>query len=630
MKPRSVRRLARSKTGLSPLEQLEDRRLLATFHPLASAPDGSPQSLRAAIIAANSNGQDNTIVLQTGTYELTIPNTAGHESAAAQGDLNLTGANHTITFQGAGDVVDGSRGATFIDGGKIDRVFQVSAGVTAIFDNLIIQNGIARDNGVNGALAGQTDSQGGGIFNAGTVVLNRVKVTLCLAVGGAGQPGQTSAPAGTAGTNALGAGIYSTGDLTLNQSVVTNCIAGAGNGGDGAVTDNSSGAGGAGGYAEGGGIYDAGTSLTVTRSTIELDYASGGNGGNGGAGLFAPGTSGGTGEFANGGGLYADGDPQIHVVDSTVAENAATGGAGGTGGTGGSLGTFGLNGGAGGNAGVATGGGIALALTTLNLDNSTVADNQVGMGAGGQGGTGGVGFMGSGAQGAPGASYPLFTYGGGIADGYLGYLASVSSLIADNIGRYNSSTGLYGPSDAVASFKVASNTLLGEGAAVGGITNGVDGNIVGVDPKIEPIGFNGGPTPTIALSPQSPAIDAGSNPLGLTTDQRGYGPRAVGGLTDIGAYEVGATAPTPVRIAVKVVKAKGVREIEVFNAGTNVLRFAVYPFGKSYRGTFQVQERDINGDGVADVIVTRPSGRNHFVTVIFSGLDGSQLPINMA
>jgi len=45
----------------------------------------------------------------------------------------------------------------------------------------------------------------------------------------------------------------------------------------------------------------------------------------------------------------------------------------------------------------------------------------------------------------------------------------------------------------------------------------------------------------------SPAIDAGSNPLSLTTDQRGAGfPRTIGAGTDIGAYERDTTPPPPV------------------------------------------------------------------------------------
>src|SRR4029077_14882822 len=56
------------------------------------------------------------------------------------------------------------------------------------------------------------------------------------------------------------------------------------------------------------------------------------------------------------------------------------------------------------------------------------------------------------------------------------------------------------------------------------------------DAKLGPLAFNGGPTPTHALLINSPAIDTGDNPFGLTTDQRGYA-REVGTGADIGAYE---------------------------------------------------------------------------------------------
>ena len=59
------------------------------------------------------------------------------------------------------------------------------------------------------------------------------------------------------------------------------------------------------------------------------------------------------------------------------------------------------------------------------------------------------------------------------------------------------------------------------------------------DPRRLPLAGNGGPTGTMALAPGRPAIDAGSNPLGLDTDQRGDGcARVVGSAADIGAYEV--------------------------------------------------------------------------------------------
>ena len=72
------------------------------------------------------------------------------------------------------------------------------------------------------------------------------------------------------------------------------------------------------------------------------------------------------------------------------------------------------------------------------------------------------------------------------------------------------------------------------------------------------------------------------------------------------------------------------RHIRVFNAATGALRFAVDPFGKSYRGRFQVQERDVNGDHVPDVIAQYRAGRKKVVTRIFSGVDGSALPSELA
>jgi hypothetical protein len=63
------------------------------------------------------------------------------------------------------------------------------------------------------------------------------------------------------------------------------------------------------------------------------------------------------------------------------------------------------------------------------------------------------------------------------------------------------------------------------------------------DPLLLPLADNGGPTWTMALSPGSSALDAGANPLGLETDQRGDGyMRASGPAVDIGAYEA-QTAP---------------------------------------------------------------------------------------
>ena len=58
-----------------------------------------------------------------------------------------------------------------------------------------------------------------------------------------------------------------------------------------------------------------------------------------------------------------------------------------------------------------------------------------------------------------------------------------------------------------------------------------------VDPLLLPLDFNGGPTPTQALDPASPARDKGNNYNQLASDQRGAGFVRMYGRPDIGAYE---------------------------------------------------------------------------------------------
>ncbi len=89
----------------------------------------------------------------------------------------------------------------------------------------------------------------------------------------------------------------------------------------------------------------------------------------------------------------------------------------------------------------------------------------------------------------------------------------------------------------------ASDNVIGVGE-LSGIPDGVDGNQVGslaspLDPLLGPLADNGGPTLTHALLAGSPAIDRGSNPAGLTWDQRGAGfARVSGAQADAGAFEL--------------------------------------------------------------------------------------------
>ncbi len=126
--------------------------------------------------------------------------------------------------------------------------------------------------------------------------------------------------------------------------------------------------------------------------------------------------------------------------------------------------------------------------------------------------------------------------GGGI------YSAGTLTNFISNIVAYNSAATCPDIDEAVkfggqVTYDLVSNS--GISGCLLSFTNGVNHNIVGVDPLLSSLANNGGPTLTHALRPLSPAIDAGSNPDHLAFDQRGPGhPRTVGPATDIGAFEV--------------------------------------------------------------------------------------------
>ena len=126
-------------------------------------------------------------------------------------------------------------------------------------------------------------------------------------------------------------------------------------------------------------------------------------------------------------------------------------------------------------------------------------------------------------------------------------LQLVSSIVA---GGQSSSPDI-GPDGVPVPFSVTASNSLVQFLDPNVLLVG-SGNLLGIDPSLAPLANNGGPTRTQALLPGSPAINAGSNPLNLTTDQRGAGfPRVVGPVADIGAYEgsesppVVSTAPIP-------------------------------------------------------------------------------------
>ena len=111
-------------------------------------------------------------------------------------------------------------------------------------------------------------------------------------------------------------------------------------------------------------------------------------------------------------------------------------------------------------------------------------------------------------------------------------------------GNFRGGTGttrddVYGSLDSSGDYN-----LIGDGTAMTGLSNGVNGNLVGsadapIDPLLDALGDQGGPTPTMALLPGSPALDGGASDQLGTTDQRGV---VRSGGVNIGAYQASASA----------------------------------------------------------------------------------------
>lgn len=224
--------------------------------------------------------------------------------------------------------------------------------------------------------------------------------------------------------------------------------------------------------------------------------------------------------LSNGGGISIGNGPTVTVSDSAIAANSSTG----------------------------FGGGITASLPTMvTLVNVTISGNSA---AGGGGG-----FATSGPSSLSNVTIVGNTADSDMIDGGrdngggirvqtpTGNATSRNSLIANNI---DASTAAEDP-DCAGPITTAGHNLIEMVSAGCGFVAGV-GDLIGQDPMVASLANNGGPTPTHALLPGSPAIEGG-NPAApgsggnacAPTDQRGA-PRNC----DIGAYELVRCAAVPV------------------------------------------------------------------------------------
>lgn len=272
---------------------------------VTSADDGGAGSLRQVIASA-----------PTGSTITFDPALSGQTIALTNGQILM---DRSLT-------VDASAlpaGIT-ISGNNASRVFEVASGATVLLDSLTITGGKSADGAVGAIGSDGGDTQpggpggpgsggapGGGIFNQGTLTLNRVTLsgntTGKGGKGGDGGPGLLQGAGGNGGGGGVGGAIYNsgTGTLTILNSTIVNNTDGAG--GNGGGSDTRRGSGGNGG--SGGGIANAGI-LNLTQTTITGN--AGAVGGNGETGSAFGGS---------GGGVFNTGT--LNLTNSIVALNSA-------------------------------------------------------------------------------------------------------------------------------------------------------------------------------------------------------------------------------------------------------------------------------------------------------------------
>ncbi len=199
------------------------------------------------------------------------------------------------------------------------------------------------------------------------------------------------------------------------------------------------------------------------------------------------------------------------------------------------------------------GGGIAT-FTSIQVSNSTISGNVAASGAGG-----GVFLRWPSAMQLDNSTV---TANRGVGGGV--WLAADGSSFNSSIVHGNAAVDSTDP--LVASFPdVQAQPLQTTTATVGGSHNLVGSyspnldlppDTRDIDPQLGPLAFNGGLTRTHALLEDSPAIDAGANPLANAYDQRGAPfARVSGAAADIGAYE--RQAPPPAQMAAPVPTVSG-------------------------------------------------------------------------
>ena len=477
----------------SPLGDLSLRQAVNLANQLSPAP--------AITFDPNIFAKSQTITLSSGSLVLSNPNTSAH-------------ATETVTGPNAGVTISG--------GGK-NGVFQVHGGVTATLSGLTITDGSA--------------SAGGGLDNNGTLTLTDCTVTGNSAVEGGGLAnfaGMSLTDCTIAGNSVseYGGGLDNIGTLTL-----TDCT----------VSGNST-------ADSGGGLENFGT-LTLTACSVSGNSADFGGGlGNNSIMTLTECVVSGNSVSEYGGGL--DNNGTLTLTDCTVSGNSTADSGGGLE----NLGTLTLTACSVSGNSAAYGGGLGNS-GTMTLTECVVSGNSVTNYGGGLNNGGGSSTL----TGCTVSGNSAAMSGGGIENrstlkatnctvslniassgGGIDIISGGATTLANTIIALNNGADFHGSVTTDLGYNLIGNTSGGTGFT------GPHDVLNVANPRLGALGNYGGPTETIALTPGSPAIDAGSNALAvdpsgnpLKTDQRGAlrGPAGLnaGADVDIGAYEASSS-----------------------------------------------------------------------------------------
>jgi hypothetical protein len=454
--------------------------------------DSGAGSLRQAILDANAATGADAIKFDTGVFSTPqiITLTSGDIVFANSVDATAT-------------VIGPGSGLLTISGNNASKIFSVTETPVVSISGMTLTGG-------NGVGVSPGNTFGGAVYNQGVLTLTNMVIT-----------GNSAA--------SDGGGVYNS---TSDSMTLISCN----------ITNNSA-------ASQSGGAHNhTNATMTITDSTISNNTASGSGSSNGGGGIYSEDgstlsmtntiISGNTAPASNGGGILAD-SVTVTLTNSTISDNS-TGGVGGgiafdvdspttiTGST------------ISGNTAAVRGGGIDLqpdSNTFVTIANSTVSGNTSANG-------GGIFRVAS-----PTLTVTLSytTVANNTATSTGGGMNGTFNLGSTIVGNNSAAT----EPDYSGTLNSTTGYNLIENITGPTFTGTVTGNITGLDPLLDSLANNGGPTFTHRLLGSSPAIDAADPVTFPATDQRGI-LRPTGVRADIGAFERLAPSAASVSISGRV------------------------------------------------------------------------------